>query len=207
VLVEVDYIVGPAAPGSSRLVGMFRFTLLPLEHAREFLGTDHMETVIAERYATFHEGRLLGYPLERIDAALLRELLDRYAVSTVIACSADARTTFDRFGEVVIPIREIADCRGYRVREAVTSRLLEGRGRVRTRLDRLEVRDAEGGRLVLKYHWIPSLATEPPLPIEEARQPGAPVGFIAVRPGGVRDFDIVVRPIGLGALLRRRHAR
>ncbi|MGH7897820.1 MAG: hypothetical protein ACREQQ_07700, partial [Candidatus Binatia bacterium] len=48
-------------------------------------------------------------------------------------------------------------------------------------------------RIVLKYHWLPTLRTEPPLPIEEAPQPGAPVGFIAVRPGGRRDFDVVQR--------------
>ena len=61
-------------------------------------------------------------------------------------------------------------------------------------LDRIEVRQAAGERLILKYHWMPGLRTDPPLPIEEARQPGAPVGFIAIRPGTTTDFTI--RPRG-----------
>ena len=57
-------------------------------------------------------------------------------------------------------------------------------------LDRIEVKHAVGDPVVLKYHWMPSLRTDPSLPIEEARQPGAPVGFIAVHPGATADFTI-----------------
>jgi len=81
------------------------------------------------------------------------------------------------------------------VREPQRSRFLEGSGRVSADIDRIEVKDARGDRIVLKYHWLPTLRTDPPLPIEEARQPGMPVGFIAVRPGGAHDFTI--RPRGV----------
>jgi hypothetical protein len=203
VLVEISLLHAPSAPGSSARIDMMRFTLLPLEYGREFLGTDHVEQVVAQRYGVFHGGLLLGRPLDKIDAPLLRELLDRYAVSAVVACAPETRAALDRLEEVLEPVRSLADCHGYRVRDAVTSRLLEGRGEVHPTLDRIEVRGAEGERLLLKYHWMPAFRTEPPLPIEPAPQPGAPVGFIAVRPGNVRDFDIVVRPrIGIGALLR-----
>jgi hypothetical protein len=196
VLIETGYIVTPAAPGSSRRIGMFRFTLLPLDQSREFIGTDHMASIIAERYASFQGGRLFDRPITHIDHFTLRRLLDRYAVSTVIACAPETRRHLDGFPEILVPTRDFADCRGYRVRDAVTSRFLEGGGVARARLDRIEIRQAEGERLVLKYHWIPALATEPPLPIEEAPQPGAPVGFIAIRRGTTRDFDVVVAPPG-----------
>jgi hypothetical protein len=62
-------------------------------------------------------------------------------------------------------------------------------------VDRIDVKDAAGDRVVLKYHWVPMLRTDPPLPIEEAHAPGMPVGFIAVRPGTVRDFTIRPRRI------------
>jgi hypothetical protein len=57
-------------------------------------------------------------------------------------------------------------------------------------LDRIAVTHAVGDRIVLKYHWVPGLRTDPPLPIEEAPQRGASVGFIAVRPGATADFTI-----------------
>ncbi|MGH2669127.1 MAG: hypothetical protein ACRDH5_08445, partial [bacterium] len=55
----------------------------------------------------------------------------------------------------------------------------------------IEVRRAAGGRLVLKYHWLPTLRTIPKLRIEEAPQPHARVGFIAVHPEGHTEFSVV----------------
>jgi hypothetical protein len=66
---------------------------------------------------------------------------------------------------------------------------------VRATLDRIEVSGATGDHVVLKYHWMPKLRTDPPLPLEEAAQPGADVGFIAVRTSGTTDF--VIRPCTL----------
>ena len=196
VLVESVFHKIPVAAGSRREVLVIRFALLPLAIEREFLGNVRPGPFTAQRYAGFDEERLLGRYLSRLDAEELGDLFARYAVSAVIACSPRALDLLERSSSIVEARADLGDCRAFRVREPNPSRLLAGEGRVRAAFDRIEVRDARGQELVLKYHWIPTLVTEPPLPIEEAPQPGAPVGFISVRPGGIRDFDVRSRTIG-----------
>ena len=59
------------------------------------------------------------------------------------------------------------------VREPQRSRVAVGAGDARAELDRIEVRDAEGERIVLSYHWLSTLRTIPPLRIEPEPLAGA----------------------------------
>ncbi|MGH7898971.1 MAG: hypothetical protein ACREQQ_13530, partial [Candidatus Binatia bacterium] len=147
-LVESSLTYIPAAAGSADEVLVIRFALLPLGADREFLGNSRTGPFTAERYAAFGDGRILGRRVQTLSATELRDLLDRYAVSTVVGCTPASRAALDRFPEIVEPRAELADCRGYRVANPKTSRLLEGEGDVRADFDRITVRQASGERLV-----------------------------------------------------------
>lgn len=190
-VVESRFQPMPSAAGSPIQINLKRFALMPLRTGAEFLGYSGTGPLTAQRYAAYRHGILLGRPLSKLDAAGAEDLFGRYAVTHVVGCAGQTLRDLRRLGTVVEPVAPVGDCWAFRVRLPRASRVLEGRGEVRAGLDRIEVRAAAGERVVLKYHWVPTLRTEPPLPIEEAPQPGAPVGFIAVRPGGVRDFDVV----------------
>jgi hypothetical protein len=190
-LVESLWSQVPAFAGSPRLMTVKRFGLLPLRLGRECLGYGGTGALSPQVYATFGFTRLLGLDLERATRDDLDATLRRYAVSRIVACSAAARAALSRFAGVVEPLREVAGCELLRVARPEPSRLLRGRGRVTAGLDRIEVRDAEGERIVLKYHWIPGLRTDPPLRLEEYRLQRAPVGFVSVYPEGVRDFTVL----------------
>ena len=190
VLVESLWTDVPFSAGSRSHMTVKRFVLLPLRLGRECLGYTGTAPLSPQRYASFAFGRLLGLDLERATPQQLEDVLHRYAVSWVVACSAQARQRLARFDAIVEPDRELADCQLLRVLRPEASKLLEGSGVVVAGLDRIDVHDAAGERLVLKYHWIPGLHAVPPLRIEEHRIAAAPVGFVAVYPEGRRDFTI-----------------
>jgi hypothetical protein len=193
VVVEVSLTplwVGGAVP---RAIVIHRFALLPTIIRRELIGYVGLSPFAAHRYARFEPGSLLGKRLTDLSASTLDALLRRYAVSWMVGCTAPTVAELERFPSLLEETARVSGCRVFRVRRPDRSRLLEGEGQVRADLDRIDVTDAAGVRVVLKYHWIPNLRTDPPLRIEEAPQPGAAVGFIAVWPQGAKRFSIRTR--------------
>jgi hypothetical protein len=186
-VVESRFEPEPASRGAAEEVSVKRFALMPLRTNAEFLGYSGTGPISKQRYTVFRHGLLFGRGIPDLDEQVLR----RYAVTHVVGCAGPTVRDLRRLETILEQEAPIGECWAFRVRRPDASRVLEGRGDVRAGLDRIEVRGAEGDRIVLKYHWLPTLRTEPPLPIEEVPQPGAPVGFIGIRPGGQRDFDIV----------------
>ena len=200
-LVESTFEPLPAARDSERTIPFKRFALLPLRTGREFLGYYFTGAHSVQRYASFGRGGILGHVLARLDDGEARELFSRFAITRIVACTPPSVRHLVRLRGALKPPRSLGGCWMFPVRDPDPSLLLEGRGEVFAELDRIQVRNAEGERLLLKYHWMPTLRTEPPLRLEEVRRHGMPVGFIAVRPGGVRDFAIVQKR-SLGAIER-----
>jgi hypothetical protein len=175
---------------TTRAILSARFALMPTMVRREFLGYIGVEPFAAHRYARFDGQTLLGQRFIGLPEEGFAAILNRHAISWVVGCNAGTLAELRRFATTLEEAVPAADCRIFRVRVPQRSRFLEGSGQVRADFDRIDVTDAAGDRVVLKYHWLPTVRVEPPLPIEEARQPGLPVGFIAVRPRGTRDFTI-----------------
>jgi hypothetical protein len=208
ILVESMVIPVPVTPGAERTILLRRFALLPLEAKREYLGYVATAPFMAHRYASFAAGKLFGRDLGTLSAADLGALLDRYDVSWIVGCAAGTIDRLRQLTALLAADEVLGDCEVFRVLAPARSRFLEGKGRARADLDRIDVDEASGERLVLKYHWLPNLSTVPPLPIEEVAQPGAPVGFIGVRLGGVRHFTIVLRgPLGLLSVMAAEEPR
>ena len=195
ILVESRAIPLWVEGSSRRAILSARFALLPTIVHREFIGWSGVEPFTAHRYARFDGDILLGQRFGRMSEETFAGVLNRYAISWVVGCNSPTLADLGRFSAVLDGTAEAADCRIFRVRTPQRSRFVEGSGRATADVDRIDVKDAAGERVVLKYHWVPTLRTEPALPIEEVREPGMPVGFIAVRPGGVRNFTIRPRSV------------
>jgi hypothetical protein len=72
-----------------------------------------------------------------------------------------------------------------------SSWFFEGAGAVHAAYNRIIIRGATPGGIILKFHWLASLRTEPALPIRPVYRGGDPIAFIAVDNGGLADFEIV----------------
>ena len=57
---------------------------------------------------------------------------------------------------------------------------IEGEGKVKTSLNRIEITEIKGKVIVLKYHWVAGLNSEPAAKIEAVKLADDPIPFIKI---------------------------
>ena len=67
---------------------------------------------------------------------------------------------------------------------------IKGHGQISISYNKIDVKKASKGSVILKYHWFECLKTRPELKIEKYVTPDDEVGFIKVNNGSVSDFLI-----------------
>ena len=114
-----------------------------------------------------------GLPTEE-----LRQYLETYAVGWVVI--GGPRIGLENQHELLEPVATVADHRIYRTR-AEPSWFLRGTGRVvEQSLNCVRVEDASGDDVVLRFHWLESLACRPGCRVERYAVTGDRVGFIRI---------------------------
>jgi hypothetical protein len=122
-----------------------------------------------------------------LPAAELARYLTTYAVGWVVVVGR--RIPLEDRLELFEPVATVAEHRIYRTR-AEPSWFLRGEGRlVEQSLNRLRVEDARGPEVVLRFHWLESLACKPGCSVERFAVAGDRVGFIRV-PAPPARFEI-----------------
>jgi len=185
---------------------------------RELIGGPFSEMNLIHSYASFATGRLFLTPIRDLTVANLEAYADRFNIKWVIATTAEscevlaslspfvtqvnefiqssqnARTTsnrsdspFQEFWQEDVPKTEVC----FFELASTPDYFFEGSGRVVADLNRISVSNASRGRIVLKYHWLESLKTDPELPLRRFDIIDSPVGFIEVENGDIGSFDIV----------------
>ena len=139
---------------------------------------------------------MFGQPIRQLDREQMVALLLRYNVRWMVINTSLptqyytlATWQHDHPG-LLVPRSTHGVFRIYEVAQP-ESWFFAGTGQVTADYNRLEVRRASAGGLVLKYHWIDTLRAEPALPIRPIMIAPDPVPFIAVDNGQVTDFAIV----------------
>jgi len=163
---------------------------------REFIGGPYLYTFIKHGFASFRRplleerrDRLFGKAFGEITPEMLKKYIDDYNICWVFAFWQDSKDFFDGQPGLFEKIRSIGDLNLYRAKRK-PDYFLEGSGEVRADYNTIEVKNAKGSVLVLKYHWLETLKTKPAMKIEETRVLDDPVGFIKVYNNGVSDFTI-----------------
>ncbi len=119
--------------------------------------------------------------------AELAGFLDTYNIGYVVSWNEDPKTYLKH--RMFSVMKTIGKFNVYRVNMR-SSYFLQGSGDVSATYNKISVRNASNGSVVLKYHWFENLKTRPELKIEPYRTHDDPVGFIRVYNGSVKDFDI-----------------
>jgi hypothetical protein len=108
----------------------------------------------------------------------LAEYFKTYAVGWVVL--AGKHGPLDYRTDVLVPVEVVADHRVYKVK-AEPSYFLAGNGRVASQaLNSVKVEEASGPEVVLRFHWLESLACRPNCRVERYPIEGDRVGFIRV---------------------------
>lgn len=164
--------------------------LWAVESDRELIGASPTERFSIYRFADFGNGVAFGRPLEQWSPDEFRKQLEIYNVGGAMLWSDQAKRFFAALPDThMLEQSEPFELYGL---GGTRSFLLEGRAAsVRAYEDCIQVKGAEPGRLVLKYHYFRTLRAAPTLAlIPVAAGNGDPVPFIGLVNDVPRDITI-----------------
>lgn len=144
--------------------------------AREFIGGAYPFT----HFASFQDGEAFGQPIGDLPPAMFRQTLERYNVGWLLVHSPRSRRYLARLPFVTL-ISEGQGLAFYRT-ELPHTYFLQGSGTVRARgANHVDLADLVGATIVLKYHYLPGMRTEPPARIDGVRVGDDPTPFVRIR--------------------------
>lgn len=157
---------------------------------RQFIGGPWFGTRYDDvSFANFCFGRIFGRPIEEFSPQNIKKYLEIYNIHWIIAWSDEAKALFSSRPDIYLLSTQIDKFCIYHA-PRTSSFFLKGTGKINVTYNRIEVSEASQGELILKYHYIPSLKVDPPLPIEGIRVLDDAVGFIKVKNAEVSNFTI-----------------
>ena len=143
---------------------------------REFIGGPYPFM----NFAAAWDDVAFGKRLADIPIARMREYFSLYNIGAIIAHSPGAKAYFDRMPGVRLDATHGA-LHVYTV-EGESSYFLAGSGRVVERgHNRLTLSDLVGPEVVLKYHYVPGMASDPPVRIDGVRMLDDPNPFVRIK--------------------------
>ncbi|WP_435006804.1 hypothetical protein P12x_004280 [Tundrisphaera lichenicola] len=174
---------GLAGPGrQDPFEGRHLSPILPLMTGVEVIGGPYLHSTVTTNFTQFGEGKLFGV------SDWNRDQFERYArlyrPSAIVCWSPKSRAFCQNHADLIEILEDdgillIARIRGF------GGDMIRGTGRVEAGPNRLTVHDAKAGNdglVVLRYHDVPFLRTDPPIPIERVYLEEDPVPFIGFRP-------------------------
>jgi hypothetical protein len=166
--------------GSHQYYGSHLPALIPLYTGLELAGGPAPHALLEHNVLRFEAGTLLGQPIGRIPSDALLHYLSLYNVRWLLCWTPAAKRYLAAIGGVA-KVGSYDKFTLYRL-EAPPSYFFEGSGIVEASDNRLVLRDLvpHAGRIVLKYHWLETLRTDPPRDIRPFWIDEDPVPFIAV---------------------------
>ncbi|MBK7977708.1 MAG: hypothetical protein IPK07_32130 [Deltaproteobacteria bacterium] len=159
-LMVEDAFLGAEDPGPYG--GAYVLGQLALATGRELIGGRSPWIRMLHRFASFTDGEAFGTRLAELTRGELLGYLERYDVTAVAAWSAESKRVFDALAPEVTRVGERGPLSLYRVAR-VASRFERGRGHVASTWGELALSDveADGGEVVLRYHWAEGLTATP----------------------------------------------
>lgn len=184
--------------GGRILVNDWRLgTFLAAATGRQIIGGPHLWVWIQHGYANAGIWDLFGRDLKDYTPDELRQALQTYNVQWALTNADWAENspfyTLDKALAAAPGLMErVTTVGGFHVYRATwpANDFLIGQGRVEADYNRLTVRQASPGGVVLKLHWLPTLRSDPPLPLASYPVLEDPVGFIRVDNDAVTDFTL-----------------
>jgi hypothetical protein len=142
---------------------------------REFIGGAYPKQLFASSW----DGFMFGKPIAQISTERMAEYFAVYNIGAIVVHSEAAKNYFDAMPGV----RFDADhgiLRAYLV-DGEHSYFLKGSGHVQERgHNHVLITDIKGPELVLKYHYVPGLVTDPPTLIQGIRLLDDPKPFVRI---------------------------
>jgi len=149
----------------------------------EFLGWSTNAQIIGGfRYINLKHGFaniFRTYYYEPPPADYFQKYIKRYAIKYLI--TSGAMTAIEVHKDILKGIDFIPPSHRIYLLDSEPSWFEKGRGKVKVALNKIEVSNAEGDEIILKYHYLEDFICKPNCKVEKYPIPNDPVGFIKVR--------------------------
>ena len=153
--------------------------LFPKHVKREFLCGPRPMYPVKHSYASFTRGILFEKTLVEYTPAELNKYFNLYNVKWIVCWLQTSKKFFEQFPDYITKIRDIDKFTLYEVQRN-PSFFIKGSGTVHSDYNRLELSNIipVGGEIIIAYHWMKHLKTEPPTSMSKIMIGEDPVGFI-----------------------------
>ena len=159
--------------------GMYLSSFLPYSTGLQLIGGPINIYLDRHQFAEFHSGLFLKEDIRTFSNLELQDYLSLYNVGAVITFHPNSVRHLASFSELLTPEKHFGRIVVWRVHQP-RSWFLQGSGQVRADFNRLECSDVEGSEVILKYHWVEGLESDPPLRIEPTLLRRDPIPFIKI---------------------------
>ena len=154
--------------------------LLPYYTGREFIGGPYPYSIIQHHFVEFHDGILFKKEIDTISLAELNDYFDLYNIKWVICWSKKSQDFFNKYPHYLLKDDKVDKFYTYTVNRT-PSYFYKGKGHIISDYNKLKLTEVKSeGEIIIKYHWLKYLKTDPPRPLEKVMIMDDPIGFIKI---------------------------
>jgi hypothetical protein len=163
---------------------------------REYIGNYYPYATSRDNFSSYYAGVLYGEPIGRYSLKELRSYLDLYNIKWIIYWSKESKRVFGWQSYWLQKSRKAFEL-GYTAYTHLTridkfhicrverdpTFFIKGSGSASARQNEIHLKDikATDGEVILSYHWMKYLKTDPPRKLEKVFLLEDPIGFIKIK--------------------------
>ncbi len=159
--------------------GMYLSTFIALSGGRQLIGGPINLYNDRHHFAEFHSGKLFKRDIGALSDTELQNYLSLYNIGAIAAFHPASLKRLQSIPGLVTLEQTIGPVHLMKVNQ-VLNWFVQGQGKVKARLNRLELTELEGNPVILKYHWIAGLQSVPPAKLEPIKLADDPIPFIKI---------------------------
>ena len=164
---------------SRRYWGSHFPAILPYLTNREFIGGPYHGIKVKHSFASFFNGEIFSRPINDIEIDRFMEYMDLYNIKWVFTQHQAPKQYFQSHPGYFRYVSSYQYIDIYQVNRDA-SYFLKGTGKISASLDKIKLTHVSKGDIIIKYHYLETLKTEPPLKIERFNAMDDPIGFIKI---------------------------
>jgi hypothetical protein len=159
--------------------GMYLSSFIPHWSSRELIGGPINLYNDRHHFAEFHSGRLFGRDIQAFSDGEIKDYLRLYNIGAIVAFHPASLKRLASVPGLITLDRRLGPVHLMRVNQP-PDWFVQGEGQIKANLNRLEVATGGGNEVVLKYHWLDGLVSNPPATIVPVQIGDDPIPFIKV---------------------------
>ena len=160
--------------------GMYLSSFIPHWTGRELIGGPINLYNDRHHFAEFHSGKLFKRDIQTLTDDEIRSYFRLYNIGGGVAFHPASLKRFESMAGLLTLDRRIGPVHLMKINQTLNW-FVQGEGKVKAGLNRIEVLNVKGDELVLKFHWTEGLASTPHVDKEPVIIGDDPIPFIKVR--------------------------